>query len=94
MRLIDADRLLSHIEELIKAEDLGNTMSDIGFGLTMAKTAIKSCETADSAKRGQWLAGYERFGVDIISVFKCSECGNCVPTRNRYCDRCGAKLEG
>lgn len=102
VRLVDANELLRVIDDEIEygAEHAATNYQLINKGLKIARKVIKSVPTIDarSVKHGKWIAD----SAELPSKnYTCSECMNKIQTRYycwqcyiRYCDNCGAKMNG
>lgn len=109
MRLIDADALKEKFDAKIEDEHVGNhLLSDIGFGVVIARSLLLGASTVDPVKHGHWTDENE-----------CSVCGtkglcsvqeirevydyDCTEKtgyevdikffKTDYCPNCGASME-
>lgn len=87
MRAIDADSLI----RLIKIRNAWHT----GYSIEEVVADIEQAPTLTDAERtpvtGEWnIIEKPRLG-NPYRHYKCSQCGNCVPYRVRFCDSCGSK---
>ena len=101
-RYIDADKILSHLNDEIEAcgdpdVDFQPVVYGTYLGLKSSKSFVETAETADvqEVRHGRWisndLGGYKW-------AYYCSECGwvDGYPfnDRHKYCPKCGAKMKG
>lgn len=90
MRLIDADRLVSHLADW-QVQEAPNGWEIIEEAIR----AVNEATTIDPVRRGKWIV----HGEPPWYVLECSECGAAWHTSgswdaNNYCGNCGAKMEG
>jgi len=85
MRLIDADNLMTEIID----SDLDHLQRDDW------KEVIQIVQDAPTIepmrKKGKWIPSVDRWG-DIMTGYKCSECGSFNTDKGNFCPACGCQM--
>lgn len=89
---IDREALLDIIDEEIEYESSMYTKEQLYYvkvGLRIARKDIELFPASDVApvKHGKWKCRAKHLG-------ECSECGEVVAIRYKYCPNCGARRDG
>lgn len=107
-RYINADKILSHLNDEIKAcGDCYVYSQPVVYGtylgLTYARSVVETAETADvqEVRHGRWIDLHDE-NVLYEQTYKCSACGEWfvieagTPKENgyKYCPNCGARMDG
>ncbi len=97
MRLIDADVVQEHLNELMNDEYCDTDFKKACFGISIYIDTVPTIEP-DPVKSGKWITN-KRFPHEPQKIFVCSECGGFVELPQfawecyyDYCPGCGAKM--
>ena len=86
MKLIDADKFLSQIEDQYMEHDITREKyMDL-------EDRIMQQPIIEERKTGSWIYEHNEDGWKIW--YKCSECGKSFSYAGNYCPECGAKMRG
>ena len=101
MRLIDADKVIINIANIITMGDMFE--AGVAHGIHKAVNELLDAPTieAEPVRHGRWVPlSYDGYadGYAVYDEWECSEChfsynGEGEPPLN-YCPNCGAKMEG
>lgn len=103
MRLIDADKMIEHLDLCLKDGDSFTPIVDAT--LTAIRCYVEDAPTIDAApvRHGEWKKKevFPSFCVEEMQSAQCGVCGliHTTPylyffTDDKYCPNCGAKMDG
>ena len=98
-RFIDADKIISHLNDEIEACGDCDVYSKpvvygTRLGLEYSKSLVETAETADvqEIKHGTWRESLSDMFPDGTD-YRCSVCGRTAIIDSKYCPNCGAKMD-
>ena len=85
--LISRSAAINVLQELADKEVAGKSISDIGFGLTMAIGRLISAPALEAVPvvHARW---------KMTDSPYCSSCNRIAVLKYRYCPNCGARMDG
>lgn len=91
MRAIDADKLIKWLNVFIRRYV---DLYSIGFVDGIKRAIEGTTELAETPLTYEDLVPHGRWKRRGRNLGECSECGEVVAVRHRYCPNCGAKMDG
>lgn len=94
MRLIDADALLLHLNDVWYSAFVWEATAESKTIRAIMDTIEDAPTVETEQKKGKWIYTDEAMFGNPYGSYKCSVCDNGMPHETNFCPNCGADMRG